>query len=370
MSLALEIGTALGFLLVTLSVYWVAARVSLRTSAPTIWLRRLLITLIPTGALAYLLSRFAGTGEVAHQTVTTLLPAAIPTAVTATVGDVAAQFTLFFSAACMTVAAYAVTVPAIRETRDIDLSTWTAIRRVGRFALVFTGFLTILFVPFERIVTGESLGFAPVTLILVIFAFPFVTPALFRVFRSVREPTHEERDRLESLCERAGLDVDGVWILTDADETLEIHLRGLPGRRHLYVSVFGLERFGDETLGALLAANVGGVAHHYRAIKLYPLFGFIIVGIATLAWGSALWYAIMIGSALVGWLPVLWAARRAVRRGDDYAANQVGAATVADAFERMATEQNVDVPSGGVGTIFKSRPALQDRIDRLRERNQ
>ncbi|WP_138006513.1 M48 family metalloprotease [Halalkalirubrum salinum] len=369
MSLALQIGTALGFVLVTLPVYWVAARVSLRTSAPTIWLRRLLITLIPAGALAYLLSRFAGTGEVAQQAVTILFPAAIPTAVTATVGDVAAQFTLFLSAACMTLAAYAVTVPAIRETREIDLSTWTAIRRVGRFALVLTGFLTILFVPFERIVMGENLGFTPVTLILVIFAFPFVTPALLRVFRSVREPTHEERDRLKSLCERAGLDVDGVWILTDADETLEIHLRGLPGRRHLYISVFGLERFDDEALGAVLAANVGGIAHHYRAIKLYPLFGFLIVGIATFAWGSALWYAIMIGSALIGWLPVLWAARQAVRRGDDYAADQVGAATVADAFERMATEQNVDIPSGGVGTIFKSRPPLQDRIDRLRERN-
>ncbi|WP_322531983.1 hypothetical protein [Halorubrum sp. AD140] len=343
---------------------------SLRTSAPTIWLRRLLITLIPVGVLAYLLSRFAGTGEVAQQAVTTLLPAAIPTAVTATLGEVAAQFTLFLSATCLTLATYAVTVPAINEARDLDLSTWTAVRRVARFALALTVFLTIAFVPFERIVTGEDPGLAPVTLILFVLLLPFVAPVLFRIVRAIRAPTREERDRLKSLCERAGLDVDDVWLLTDADETLEIHLRGPPGRRHLYVSVFGLERFEDETLGAVLAANAGGVAHHYRAIKLCPLFGFLIVGIATLAWGSALWYAILIGGALVGWLPVLWGARRAVRRGDDHAADRVGAATVADAFERMAVEQNLDVPSGGVGTIFKSRPPLRDRIDRLRERNQ
>lgn len=95
------------------------------------------------------------------------------------------------------------------------------------------------------------------------------------------------------------------------------------------------------------------------------MFGFIVFSVATLAWGSLRWYVIVIILALVGWLPVLWAARRA----DDYAVDRVGQATVADALERTATEQNLDIPSGGVGTIFKSRPALGDRIDRLRDRN-
>ncbi|MDZ5811652.1 hypothetical protein U4E84_09890 [Halorubrum sp. AD140] len=368
MSLALQLGSALGFLLVTLPLYWVSARVSLRTSAPTVWLRRLLVTLIPAAAIAYLLFRISGTGDAAQRAITTLLPDLIPAAVTSILSDVAAQFALFFSAACVTLAAYAVTVPAINDVRDIDLSTWTAVRRVARFAFALTVFLTIAFVPFERIVMGEDLGLAPVTLILFVMILPFVTPVLFRFFRSIRAPIREERDRLESLCGRAGLDVDDIGILTDADETLEIHLRGLPGRRHLYVSTFGLKRFDDESLGALLATNAGCIAYHYRAIKLYPLYAFLVVCVVALAWGSAIWYAVMIGLALGFWLPVLWAARRAVRRGDDYAADRVGAATVADALERIATEQNLDIPSGGVGTIFKSRPPLQDRIDRLRKR--
>lgn len=367
MSIALQLASALAYLVVILPVYWVLSRLALRTSAPTVWLRRLLITLIPTAVVANLLFSVTGTDEAAENTVSGLIPKPTPTAVSSTVGDFAGQFVLFLSAAGVTVAAYTVVVPAIRTARDIELSTWTAVRRVGRFALILTVFLTVVFVPFERIVTGEDLGMAPVTLIVLILLFPFVTSILFRVFRATRTPTREERDRLEALCERAGLDVDDIWVLTDADETLEIHLRGLPGRRHLYVSVFGLEQFNDETLSALLATNAGSVTHHYQAIKLYSLFAFLVVGVATLAWGSTLGYAIVIGLALVCWLPVLWAARRAVRRGDDYAADRVGAATVAEGLERMATEQNLDIPSSGIGTIFKSRPPLSKRIDRLRE---
>ncbi|WP_178917862.1 M48 family metalloprotease [Natronomonas gomsonensis] len=369
MSLALQFGSVIAFLAVTLPVYWVLSRLALRTSAPTVWLRRLLITLIPAAVSASLLFIAAGTDDAARNTVTGLLPESAPPAVSSLAGDVAAQFALFLSAASVTLAAYTVVVPAIRTARDIELSTWTAIRRAGRFALLLTVLLTVVFVPFRRIVMGEDLGVAPVTLILLVLLFPFVTSVLFRVFRSTRAPTQEERDRIEALCTRASLDVDDARILTDATETLEIHLRGLPGQQSLYVSASVLERFDDEPLSALLAVNGGSVAHHHRAIKVYSLLGFLVVGVATLAWGSTLGYVIIIGLALVGWLPVLWAARRAVRRGDDDAADRVGAATVADALERMATEQNLDIPSGGVGTIFKSRPPLGNRIDRLRKQD-
>lgn len=368
MSLALQIGSALVFLAVALPTYWVLSRLALRTSAPTVWLQRLLITLIPVAGIAYLLFLIADTGKTAHRVITALLTDSIPTAVTSFAGDLAAQFALFLSAACVTLPAYTVMVPAIRNARDIDLSIWTAVRRMGRYTLVLTIFLTVGFVPVERFATGEDLGLTSGVLILLVGVLPFVTPVLFSVFRSNRIPTNAERDRLESLCEQAGLNVDDIWVLTDADETLEIHLRGLPGKRHLYVSMFGLQRFDDKALSALLATNAGSIAHHYRAIKLYPLVGFLIITIPTIAWGSTLWYAVLIGVALVGWLPMLWAARRAVRRGDDYAADRVGAATAADALERIATEQNLDIPSGGIGTIFKTRPPLQERIDRLRER--
>lgn len=160
--------------------------------------------------------------------------------------------------------------------------------------------------------------------------------------------------------------MEEVWILTDAEETIEIYSRGLPRRRHVYVSEFAEVRFDDETLGALLAVNAGTHRHHYRAIKLFPLFAFLIVGVTTLAWGSPLLYAILIALALLLPLPVLWASRRTVCRADDYAAAQMGPGTVANALKRMVTEQNLDMTSGGLTTVLKSRPPVQDRIDRLR----
>lgn len=367
MSLALQIGSVLAFLVVMLPVYWALSRLSLRTSAPSVWLRRLLLTFLPISGSAYLLFSLVGIGESASIIVTTQLSGFIPSSVLTPFADLAAQFALFASLAAVMLTTYAVIVPAIRRTRDIDLSTWSAIRRMGRYVAVLMVLMTVIFALFERVVSGDGIGLAPLTLTLLLLAVPFVTPVLVRVLRSVSPPKQSDRTRLESLCEQAGLDVEEVRILTDAEETLEIYPRGLPGRRHLYVSEFALS-FDDEMLGALLATNAGTLRHHYRAIKLSPLFGFLIAGVAALVWGSPILYAILIAVALLLPLPVLWTARRAVRRADDYAAKQMGSGTVANALERIATEQNLDIPSGGLTTVFKSRPPLQDRIDRLRNK--
>ncbi|MDF9748259.1 hypothetical protein [Natrinema salsiterrestre] len=369
MLLALQISLVLAFLFVTLPTYWVLSRLALRTSAPTVWIRRLLITLVPFAGGAYLLFMFASVDDLARGLVATLLSGFVPRSVRSMAADVAAQVTLFFFTGGVILAAYAVVVPAIRDAREIEVSTWTAVRRMGRYIAVLAVLLTIFFVPFVRVVTGEDLGLAPLTLILILLVLPFVSPVLPRLFRSVRDPGKNDHDRFDSLCERAGLQIDDIWILTDADETVEIYIRGLPGRRYLYISEFALKKFDDETLGALLAANAGSIKYHYRAIKTYPLFTFLIAGVATLAWGSPLGYTVLIALALLLPLPILWAARRAVHRADDYAAAQVGYETVADALEEMATEQNLDMPSKGMTTIVKSRPPLQERINRLRDGN-
>lgn len=365
MSPALQIGPILGFIVVALPAYWLLSRLALRSSAPTTWLRRLLVTLVPLAGVAYLLFSRVAVADLTRSLVTPLFTG-FPTPVQSTLADVAAQFALFLSTAGVVLAAYAVVVPAIRRAREIELSTPTAVRRMGRYLAAFAIVLTVFFVPFRRVVAGESPGVASLALILLLLAVPFLTPVLSRAFRSIRAPERSERDRIDASCERAGLDVVDSWILTDADETVEVSLRGLPGRRHLYVSAFALSGFDDETLRALLAANAGRASHHYRMIKIAPLFGFVVAGVVALTWGSLPSYAVLIAIALFAPLPVLWAARRAVRRADDYAAARVGSDAVADALERVATEQNLDIPSGGVTTILKSRPPLRERIDRLR----
>jgi hypothetical protein len=281
--------------------------------------------------------------------------------------DVAAQFTLFLATAGVVVAAYAVVVPAIRQARDLELSTSTAVVRMSRYVVAFAALLTVLFVPFRRLLAGGGLSLAPVVLVVFVVALPVVSPFLLRVLRNVRRPTPDERERLERACDRVGLDVADVGVLADADEVLEIHVRGLSGRRRLFVSEFALTALDDATLEALLAVNAGQVEANYRAIKAYPLLGFIIIAVAAFVWGTAVSYAVVIGLALLLPLPVQWAGRRAVRRGDEYAADRVGPAVVADALERSATVQNVEIPSGGLSQLLKSRPALGARIDRLRD---
>lgn len=366
MSFALQVGSVLALLVVAVPAYGLCSRLAVRTSAPTVWLRRVVITLPLLAGVAYLTFTVVDFDGAARDAVATLSAGFAPPAMQSLLGDLAAQVALFLPTAVVTLGAYAAVVPAIRRAREIDLSTWTAVRRMGRYLVVLTAFLAVLFVPFGRLVAGEDLGIAPVVLVALLLAVPLVTPALVRSLRPVRAPEAAERERLESLRSDAGLDVAESWILTDAEETLEIYLRGLPGRRHLFLSSFALTAFDDETLAALLAANAGSLRHHYRGITLTPLFGFLVAGVVVLTMESTVGYAVLIALALVLPLPVLWAARRAARRGDDDAADRVGAETLADAFERMATVQNLDVRSGGPTTVFRRRPPLGERISRLR----
>jgi STE24 endopeptidase len=62
-----------------------------------------------------------------------------------------------------------------------------------------------------------------------------------------------------------------------------------------------------------------------------------------------------------------WLSRRGVRAADEYAADQVGAATVVDAFERYATVHSMDPSRRRVPNPLSVNVALGDRIDRLRE---
>lgn len=369
MSLALQLGSVLVILVVTVPAYWILSRLVLRTAAPTVWLRRLLILLIPLAGGVYLLLSLLALGEPASDIVTALLSGVLPRSALLFFADLAAQFVLFSVTAAVTLTTYAVITPAIRHARELDVSTWRLLRRTGRFVALLTVFMTVFVVPFERVVSGDDGVLAPVTLMLFILLLtvPFLTPVTIRVVRHTRPPERSERSRLEAASERAGLRAERFEVLSDAEETLEMYIRGLRSRRRVFVSEFALTGFDDETLSALLAVNAGSVKHQYGAIKHSPLFGFLVAAVAALAWGSPPAYAIMIIVALVLPLPVLWLARRAVRRADDYAAARVGHQTVADALEQMAAEQNLDIPSGGRTTVFKSRPPLQDRIDRLRD---
>ncbi|MFC7185466.1 peptidase [Halorubrum yunnanense] len=197
-------------------------------------------------------------------------------------------------------------------------------------------------------------------------------------FRDLREPTAGERERLASLRETAGLDVDRVAIETrrredggaegseDAIGRIDAGVRGPPGRRVLFVTESVLDALDEDVAIGLLAAEAGRVETYYgefRAVAIAAVLA-ILAAIVTVAVPFQAGFASLVAVGLAAF----WAGRRVQYAADDRAADAVGAGRVADAFERVAAARGVEPETGDWSTWFEVQPPLGDRIATLRER--
>ena len=201
-------------------------------------------------------------------------------------------------------------------------------------------------------------------------------------FRTLREPTSEERDRLAALRETAGLDVDRVAIEVSgagADEggagaddgeteidSVEVGVRGPPRRRVLFLSEGVLDGLDEDVVIGLLAAEAGRVETYYgefRAVAVAAVLA-ILAAIVTVAVPFQAGFASLVAVGVAAF----WVGRRVQYAADDRAADAVGAARVADAFERVAALRGVEPETGDWSTWFEVQPPLGDRIAALRER--
>ncbi|WP_144798231.1 peptidase [Halorubrum depositum] len=200
-------------------------------------------------------------------------------------------------------------------------------------------------------------------------------------FRDLREPTAEERGRLASLRETAGLDVERVAIETGAEETadeaatdadepgigrVEVGVRGPPGRRVLFVTESVLDDLDEDVALGLLAAEAGRVETYYgefRAVAIAAVLA-VLAAIVTAAVPFQAGFASLVAVGVAAF----WVGRRVQYAADDRAADAVGAGRVADAFERVAAIRGVEPETGDWSTWFEVQPPLGDRIAALRER--
>ncbi|WP_280585011.1 M48 family metalloprotease [Halorubrum sp. Boch-26] len=200
-------------------------------------------------------------------------------------------------------------------------------------------------------------------------------------FRDLREPTAEERERLATFRETAGLDVDRVAIEIDDGETadgsgtgrdesgtgrVDVGVRGPPGRRVLFVTESVLNALDEEVAIGLLAAEAGRVETYYgefRAVAIAAVLS-ILAAIVTVAVPFQAGFASLIAVGLAAF----WVGRRVQYAADDHAADAVGAERVADAFERVAAIRGVEPETGDWSTWFEVQPPLGDRLAALRER--
>ena len=205
-------------------------------------------------------------------------------------------------------------------------------------------------------------------------------------FRDPREPTDEERARLASLRETAGLDVERVAVETGdggtaGEETadgsttdeggagigrVEVGVRGPPGRRVLFLTESVLDDLDEDVAIGLLAAEAGRVETYYgefRAVAVAAVLA-VLAAIVTVAVPFQAGFASLVAVGVAAF----WVGRRVQYAADDRAADAVGAGRVADAFERVAAIRGVEPETGDWSTWFEVQPPLGDRIAALRDR--
>ena len=197
-------------------------------------------------------------------------------------------------------------------------------------------------------------------------------------FRDLREPTDEERGRLAYLREAAGLDVERIAIEAvdngDGDGSrasgdsgsIDVAVRGPPRRRVLFVTENVLDDLDEDVTIGLLAAEAGRVKTYYgefRAVAIAAVLG-VLAAIVTATVPFEAGFASLVAIGLAAF----WVGRRVQYTADDRAADAVGAARVADAFERVAAMRGVEPETGDWSAWFEVQPPLGDRIEKLRER--
>lgn len=263
--------------------------------------------------------------------------------------------------------------PAVRDLRDVDISAGTVALRLGRYLLGAFALAVVLVVGTTALGADATTGVGFLVVLVVVLAVIVAgAPWLVRLLQPTRTPTDEERARLDRLCRDVELDPAGVYVLRtgDAKQAMAL-LRGLPGRRHLFVADYLLTELDDDRLRAYLALQAG------RARSLH-LEARLVVTAATLGSAAALLLGVVsapgVSDALVALAAVLvgvvalWAGQRLVYRADADAVSRTSREAVEATLEAFAELNDAPMDWGRVAAIRRMEPPLVRRIDRLRDR--
>lgn len=195
-------------------------------------------------------------------------------------------------------------------------------------------------------------------------------PLIVRLVQPTRRPTAAERDRLDRLCQTAGLDVRSVVVLETTDAKTAVALvRGLPGLRSLLVSDYLLEEVDDETLAASLAAQAGRARLGHLELRVGAVAGGGVVPVALLLGDLTVPLVadglVALGVAALA-VAALWFGRRLVYRADEYAADRTSPDAVIAALERHADLNDAPTDWGLRRSLTAMEPPIDDRIARFR----
>jgi len=261
---------------------------------------------------------------------------------------------------------YLPAVGHLRRLRDIELSTGHAAVRMARFL----GYICLVSVPgMTLFLLGPSGGTLVAATILGFLALYVGNPAIVRFNVDTEEPAGATAARLETLCERVDFAPAAIRVLQlDESEGTTITVRGIPGRRHLFVSSHLLSELEDDHLAALLALQAELARRWHFERRMGLLLGFVIVGMAGL-------FGLFPGTEDAGLLlavfgmvvtcVLMWRGRTLPYRADRAAADSVGTGTLLSAFQYLVDDHDAPTAQGRLTTMIQQAPPLGARMERL-----
>lgn len=263
--------------------------------------------------------------------------------------------------------------PAVRALRDVDVSATTVAVRLARYVAVMVTLLTVAAVLLTAVAGSLGIGIGFVGAVSVLLAgFWGGSPWLIRLFQSTRPPTDAERERLDRLCRGVEFAPAEVRVLDVADAKQAFAtVRGVPGRRHLFVTDYLLAELDDDLLGGYLALQAGRAHVKHLETKLGVVLGTIALAVSLLL-GTVPAPGVSPGVAALAVLAVgavaLRAGQRLVYRADADAADRTGRETVEETIRRFADLNDVPMEWGRLAAFRRMEASLTRRIDRLRDR--
>lgn len=271
------------------------------------------------------------------------------------------------------VAAYFGAFPAVRALREVDVSAATVAVRLGRYAAGMALLFAVVAVAASLAVDGLSTtpGFFGVVLAVALAALAG-SPWAVRLVQPTRAPTDAERERLGRLCEDVGFEPRAVRVLEVADAKQAFaFVRGVTGRRHLFVADHLLAELDDDRLRAYLALRAGRARVMHLEVRLAVVVGTVALAGALLAGlvsapgvGDGAAALLVVAGGTVG----LWAGQRLVHRADADAVERTSREAVEAAIRRFADLNDAPMEWGRLTAVRRMEPPLTRRIDRLRDR--
>jgi Zn-dependent protease with chaperone function len=207
-------------------------------------------------------------------------------------------------------------------------------------------------------------------------------PLLVRLALPTHSADARTLDVVNTMCSQLDVRIRDVRVIdTGHNPMANAAFSGFgPGPKYVFVTDKLLENFDDDEVRAVLAHEIGHRVKHHIAMKLgallggMVLIGGILFGLGAL--GGDLPHVAVFAVAL---MPIVVIVSLLVVQGavgikleeqaDDYAASVVGADATERALAKIAEQNMMKMRTGRLWNIMSQHPGMEQRIQRLRERN-